>query len=157
MSLFGDWDAARRYFAGGAERVGRVIEHGLRRAGAQMQRAARTYIRNQEGDWEPLKPATVARKAASGKSNKLLIEDAELIREITYEVDGEAVTCGVLATSSRAGAARAHEYGYEPGGIPKRSFIHPAIREALDRGEIIGPFREGIAQSIAGGRLRSSL
>lgn len=129
VELFGDWDRMDEILS--APRFRRKLRKHMRKAnrriGLALQRRVRTSIRS--GDYAANSPMTVAMKGSS----KPLVDNGDLFRAVTYQVDpdGFGLMVGVKRMGTTAGgdtfsiAAALHE-GYT---IDLRQ--RPDIRKAV--------------------------
>ncbi|EMJ63430.1 MULTISPECIES: phage virion morphogenesis protein [Leptospira] len=84
--------------------------------------------------YEALHPETIARKAKKGFDPRFLIEGDKSKSEDLWK-SFEVATLGkyeaVVGTNAKY--ARAHEFGYEAGGIPARPVLGPSIDEGYEQ------------------------
>ena len=99
--------------------------------------------------WASLKPDTIIRKRLKGFDPRILIEgDPASSHDLWKSYEVQRVQSGVYDVGSDAPYARAHERGYEAGGIPARPAFQPALDETVD--EMVENWRDAVKESFGG-------
>lgn len=106
------------------EKFERVQERNAHLVQAHIVKGIRQQ-RHKSG-WLSLKPETVKRKALTGLSNLTLIGKGDLSSGFEVRKEGP----GIYQVGTNEPYARAHEFGFEAGGIPERPYFRPALEEA---------------------------
>lgn len=89
------------------------------------------------GGWAPLKPRTLARKAALGLDPRILHATLALRNSLTHRGDPhmiEEITADSLRWGSDLPYARAHQKGYPPNNLPQR---RPVELTETDRRSVV--------------------
>ncbi|AXR64513.1 hypothetical protein [Leptospira mayottensis] len=84
--------------------------------------------------YEALHPDTIERKAKKGLDPRFLIEgDKSKSENLWKSFEVIQLNDFAVAVGTNAKYARAHELGYEAGGIPKRPVLGPSIEEGSEQ------------------------
>lgn len=161
--MYGAWEDARQTLETLNERLRGAATAATKLAAIKAQSAVKRRIHDQDPRWEPLKAATIRRKGSS----KILIDKADLVNSITYQITGPySAFIGVLRSAIRRNSdrplvniARVHEYGFmgyvtnsRTGAryflrIPARAFLGNTLAEIKDA--LFELWREEVARAVA--------
>lgn len=122
--LYGDWSKVSKMFNNLDTDLKKSSTQYMEDKSHEVQQAIKDSINNQTGNWEALKPNTVAKKGSTTilKDTGELVDSIEVIKqdEDTYLVVPQGTHSSGLTNSE---LAIIHEYGTDK--IPPRPFIEP--------------------------------
>ena len=84
----GDWQKIGTLIANLGGLAKESQQESLKKFGLKVEATAKGHISKQDLGWKELKPATVARKAAKGLSEDVLVETSTYFQSITSYVFG---------------------------------------------------------------------
>ncbi len=145
LEFTGDWDKFRNL-----ENIERAMQDhmgdALETAGELLRGNIVKGIRNQKFDFAPLAESTKKTKIRDNKSPLILIREGDYLASFAVKREGwDKVHVG-----SNHPQGRALEHGYEPGNLPARPHVAPALGESAE--EILDTLGNGLAtvfESIA--------
>lgn len=117
-----------------------AVDTSLKRFALKAEGTAKKHMRDQDLNWAPLKPATLAAKIRKGYSEKTLIRTSSYFQSITSWVDKSSDTAyvGVKKDAKEKDGrhihkiARIHEFGSMSGNIPARPLWEPTMEETIE-------------------------
>lgn len=117
-----------------------AVDTSLKRFALKAEGTAKKHLRDQDLNWKPLKPATLAAKLREGYSEKTLIRTSSYFQSITSWVDKtkDVAYIGVKKEVKEPEGryihliARVHEFGSMSGNIPARPLWQPTLEETIE-------------------------
>lgn len=127
------------------------LDQATRKNARLLQAGVTKGIRDQKWAslWRSLKPGTILRKMRHGLDPRTLIEgDRKKSEDLWKSFEVVKIESGVYEVGSNAPYARAHELGYEAGGIPARPYFQPALQEAEP--QMVENWKDAVKHSFGG-------
>jgi len=135
LNKTGNWSVVKMLIKALAPELKRSRDIAVARMAMKAERISKEHISNQDLNWPPLAPSTIAKKQRADRSTLTLVETSEYFNAITSYVKSGVGYSGVRRSIAYnngqeiAYIAKIHEYGTST--IPKRELWKPTFDETL--------------------------